>query len=239
MRTILEKLIARINAAPLFTQPDLNIYMEDVFDPAIYAEILARLPSADKYTFINHPDALRPDGTSTRQLLTLSPHSIKNINLEDQAFWTTMNQVLTSQELQTALSQKFEERIRQIYGDNFPTMANVPIFYRDHPGYKIGIHTDAPFKVMTMQFYFPKDLSQLHLGTSFHQKKGNDFQVLKTHLFKPNSAYAFVRSEHSWHSVKEIAAHETLRDSLALTVYLKEHEEYQRVMSLYGSKDYR
>lgn len=238
MQAILDQLINKIIAAPLFSEPDLNIYMEEVFDPAVYAEILTRLPSTDKYAFINHPDATRPDGSITRKLLTLSPHSIQTLESKDQAFWTKMNQVLISQELQQALTFKFQDRIRQIYGNHFPTLGNVPILYRDYPGYKIGVHTDAPFKVITLQFYFPKDHSQLHLGTSFHQKTGNSFSLLKTNIFKPNSAYAFVRSEQSWHSVQELAAHEKIRDTLALTIYLREHEEYQRVLSLYGSKDY-
>jgi hypothetical protein len=238
MQPILDRLIERINTATLHTQPDLNIYIENIFPPDIYSEILLRLPDTDKYAFINHPDAILPDGTITRKLLTLSDQSLQTINPKDKPFWTMMNKILISDQLQHALVEKFHERIKQIYGDTIPNLANVPIFYRDYPGYKIGVHTDAPFKVITMQFYFPKDESQLHLGTLFHQRQDGNFQVLKTNLFKPNSAYAFVRSEQSWHSVKQIPTHELTRDSLALTVYLKEHEEYQRVINIHGSRDY-
>ena len=75
-----------------------------------------------------------------------------------------------------------------------------------------------------MQLYLPKDETQIHLGTSFHLRQNNQFQHLKTNPFKPNSAYAFVRTDESWHSVKQLAAHESIRDSLALTIYEKGFE---------------
>ena len=238
MQPILDRIIERIKTATLHVQPDLNIYIEDVFPPDVYAEMLFRLPPTEKYAFINHPDAVKSDGTITRKLLTLSDQSLQMLDPKDRPFWRMMNKIWTSVELQKALVDKFQERIRDIYGEVFPSFANVPIFYRDYPGYKIGVHTDAPFKVITMQFYLPKDETQVHLGTSFHQRQDGGFPVLKTNLFKPNSAYAFVRSEQSWHSVKEISQNETTRDSVALTIYLKDHEEYQRVISIHGSQDY-
>jgi hypothetical protein len=73
-------------------------------------------------------------------------------------------------------------------------------------------------------------MSQMHLGTSFHLKKPVGFQHLKTNLFQPNSAYAFVRTDESWHSVRQLAAHEQIRDTLALTLYVKGQE--------YSSKKY-
>ncbi len=77
------------------------------------------------------------------------------------------------------------------------------------------------FKIATLQFYFPEDESQVHLGTSFHLKQGNTFPLLKTNQFKPNSGYAFVRTDTSWHSVQQMQPNEKKRNTLALTVYIK------------------
>ena len=103
-------------------------------------------------------------------------------------------------------------------------MVSVPLFYRDFPGYRIGIHPDAAFKIATMQFYFPGDETQMHLGTSFHIEDDEGFRHWKTNEFKPNSAYAFVRSDHSWHSVAQMGPSESVRNTLALTLYKKGSE---------------
>lgn len=224
MQGVLERLIDRINAAEIDPLPSENFYLEDVFTPEIYAEILARLPSEDKYNFIEHPDAVLPDGTKTRKLLDLTDETLARLNPEDQRFWKQMKLLLVSNILQKALLLKFRDRINARFGSNWPELVTVPIFYRDYPGYRISEHTDAPYKVATMQFYFPRDESQIHLGTSFHLRKGDRFELLKTNPFKPNSGYAFVRTDQSWHSVKQLGAHESARDSLALTIYEKGYE---------------
>lgn len=224
MQSILERLVSKVDAAHIDQMPSDNIYIEDIFAPDIYAEILQRLPRDEDYQFIDHPDAMLPDGSKTRKLLDLTDASIQRLRAEDHAFWQEMKVALTSSELQKAIVKKFEARIKERCGNVIPELVSVPIFYRDYPGYRISVHTDAPYKIATMQFYFPRDHSQIHLGTSFHLRLGNDFPILKTNPFKPNSAYAFARTETSWHSVQQIAAHEDKRDSLALTIYLKGHE---------------
>lgn len=224
MQAVLERLIEKVRNATIDPLPSDNIYMEDVFDPAIYQEILARLPADQHYDFIDHPDALLPDGTKTRRLLDLTQQSIANLSPEDKKFWSNMQEILTSKALQDIIVQKFGNKIHEQFGSNVPELVTVPIFYRDYPGYHITVHTDAPYKIATLQFYFPRDNSQIHLGTSFHQKIGNHFHLLKTNSFKPNSAYAFARTDSSWHSVQKMGANESQRDTLALTIYLKGQE---------------
>ncbi len=224
MKAVLDQLVEKIRQATIDPHPSENIYIENIFPAPIYQEILARLPKDNDYIYIEHPDAILPDGTKTRKLLDLTDNTISRLNADDQNFWQQMKAVLISSELQRAILEKFNIRMLERFGLNWPEMVTVPIFYRDLPGYRISVHTDAPYKVATMQFYFPKDDSQIHLGTSFHTRVGNTFPLLKTNAFKPNSAYAFARTETSWHSVQEMARHEAQRDSLALTIYLKGHE---------------
>lgn len=224
MSTILERLIQKIQGAKIDTQPSDNFYMEDIFSPEVYKEILMRLPEDHDYDFIDHPDAILPDGRKTRKLLDLTEKNIQRLHPDNQNFWREIHKVVTSKELLDAIVTKFRQKIVAQLGENLPEMVIVPIFYRDYPGYRIGVHTDAPFKVATMQFYFPKDESQIHLGTSFHQKIDNQFPILKTNQFKPNSGYAFARTDSSWHSVQQMAAYESIRNTLALTIYKKGYE---------------
>jgi hypothetical protein len=224
MQEILDRLVNKIIAAPIDPAPSDNIYMENVFEPTIYQQILNRLPADDIYHFIDHPDAMLPDGTRTRKLLDLTDASISRFQAEDQTFWRMMRDMMTSELLQRVIVQKFYAKLRHRFGRDIPELVTVPIFYRDLPGYYISVHTDAPYKVATLQFYFPEDESQIHLGTSFHQRVEHEFPVYKTNQFKPNSAYAFARTDSSWHSVQQIASHEKQRNTLALTIYVKGHE---------------
>ncbi|RDI39947.1 hypothetical protein [Aquicella lusitana] len=224
MQSVLDRLTNKITMAPIDHVPSDNIYMENILPPSLYSQILANLPADHDYDFINHPDAVLPDGTITRKLLDLSDESIKRMKSADQDFWKELKNIFVSEQLLKILVSKFRDRINDRYGPRWPEMVIVPILYRDFAGYKINVHTDAPYKIATMQFYLPKDHTQIHLGTSFHQKIDGKFYLLKTNLFKPNSAYAFARTETSWHSVKQLANHESRRDTLALTIYEKGHE---------------
>lgn len=224
MKPVLERLIDKISTATTDPAPSDNIYIEDVFPPMIYSEIVTRLPSDGHYNFIDHPDAVLPNGNITRKLLDLTEETIKTFNPEDQEFWKHLKDIFISDMLLTAITQKFRGKLNMRFGPEWPEMILVPVFYRDYAGYRIGVHTDAPYKIATMQFYLPKDSSQIHLGTSFHKREGNNFNLLKTNAFKPNSAYAFARTDSSWHSVLQMAEHESKRDTLALTVYIKGYE---------------
>jgi hypothetical protein len=221
---VLDRLVERINSAPIDPLPSDNIYMEDVFDPSLYVEVLSQLPADEDYDFIEHPDAVLPDGTKTRKLLDLTDATLSRLRPESQEFWHQMKDIFVSDALQKAIIQKFQGKIKSRFGDRYPEMVTVPILYRDFPGYRIGVHTDAPYKIATLQFYFPKDHSQLHLGTAFHQKEGETFSVFKINRFLPNSAYAFARTDTSWHSVQQMSLREQKRDTLALTIYEKGYE---------------
>ena len=217
---VLDHVIARVRAATVDWRPDGNYYVEDVFPAPFFHELVQRLPADSAYDFIEHPDAVLPDGTRTRKLLDLGTHTLARIDASNRPFWRAVLEMVTSEALQQAILDKFAPRIRERFGAHRPPLVTVPILYRDLPGYRISVHTDAPYKVATMQFYLPRDDSQRHLGTSFYDKKPDGFELYKTNVFKPNAAYGFVRSEESWHGVEPMASTESRRDTLALTIYV-------------------
>ena len=221
---IIHRIVGRIAAAPVEAAPCGNLFMEDVLPPAVYQEMLARLPGDEALDPIEHPDAVTADGKCTRYLLDLTLASLSRLDPADQPFWQAMIEVFKAPEIAEAIVAKFAPTLRERFGDAMPELVAVPILYRDHPGYRIGVHPDAASKIATLQFYLPEDDSQIHLGTSFHQRIGNGFERLKTNSFKPNAAYAFVRTEESWHSVDELGPHEKMRNTIALTFYIKGQE---------------
>ena len=228
---LVARIVQRIRAAEIDNVPTANIFMEDMLPVHVYRELLARLPHDSALDPIIHPDAITADGKRTRYLLDLTAESLERLQPEDQPFWEAMIAVFTAPEITRAIVEKYEPALRARFGDAMPELIAVPILYRDFPGYRIGIHQDTPRKIATMQFYLPEDESQLHLGTTFHCRTGDSFQRHKTNAFAPNSAYSFVRSEESWHSVDELGPDEKVRNTIALTFYIKGQEYRSDPMS--------
>ena len=232
---IIERIVDRIAAALVDPVPSGNIFMEDMLPANVYRELLLRLPGDEALDPIDHPDAIDADGKPTRFLLDLTPASLSRIASDDQPFWQAMIDVFTAPAIAEAIIAKFEPALRERFGDRLPDLVAVPILYRDRPGYRIGVHPDAASKIATLQFYLPEDESQIHLGTSFHRRAGDGFERLKTNAFKPNSAYGFVRTEESWHSVDALGPDEKPRNSIALTFYIRGQEYRSEAMAEAGS----
>lgn len=226
VRAIADQIVDRISTAPVDPMPSDNIYLQDVLPVNVYQELLKRLPADDVLDPIRHPDAVAPDGRVTRRLLDLTEASLARFDPRDRAFWGMIMDAFTHPSLTAAVIAKFRDTLEQRFGDAFPRLVAVPVLYRDYPGYRIGIHPDTASKIATLQFYLPADESQSHLGTSFHRRTAIGFERLKTNAFLPNSAYAFVRTSESWHSVDTLAEDEAVRNSIALTFYI-EGEEYR------------
>jgi len=88
------------------------------------------------------------------------------------------------------------------------------LLVRDLPGYQISPHTDSTTKVITVLIYLPEDNSMENEGTSLFVPKQEgftcstgrhysfeDFHKVKTMPFKPNSMFAFARTDNSFHGV--------------------------------------
>ncbi len=221
---IIDGIVAHIASARLDDEPCGNIYMHNLLPASVYRELLARLPDDGTLNPIEHPDAIDEYGQVTRLLLDLTHETLWRFPEEDQPFWEAMIEVFTSPRIAAAITAKFGHTLADRFDGEIPELVAVPILYRDKPGYRIGIHPDAATKVATLQFYLPKDESQAHLGTVFHRRTGEEFVRLKQNAFLPNSGYAFVRTEESWHSVDRLGAEERDRDTIALTFYIKGQE---------------
>ena len=213
-----------VDRTPLRERPFDHIYMENVFPAGFYRALQDQLPAATLFHPLYHHDALQPDGSSTRRRLYLYPEALWRLPRAQRTIWSRVAAALCSPALETALKRKFrtalEDRFQQ-EAERIPLFP-VPILLRDRPGYRIGIHADAPIKAITVQFYLPRDESQAHLGTVFHtthKADGTDRPIAMP--FLPATGYAFaVRRKESWHSVPQTAAADGERRSIILTYYI-------------------
>jgi hypothetical protein len=217
-------LAALIEAATLQTAPFAHIYLENVFSPGFYAQLLDRLPELDRYRELSHRDAMLPNGRSARRKFYLFPEYIALLPTPQRRLWGPLTRVLRSRALENAFKHKFREALERRFGRSIEELSFYPVamLLRDLAGYRIGIHGDSLGKAITVQFYLPRDDSQANLGTIFHEgRDGDAARRTKALPFRPASGYAFPVVYHeSWHSVGQTSGAE--RNSLMLTYYVQE-----------------
>jgi hypothetical protein len=100
-------------------------------------------------------------------------------------------------------------------------MYPIPILTRDIPGYLITPHTDTRWKGITVQLYLPRDRSNTHIGTIFHEKLADGSMPKKKQMqFAPNTGYAFAVGTDTWHSADAVGPEVKTRDSILLTYFV-------------------
>ena len=219
-------LAGRVAATPLETAPFVHLYLEQLFPPAEYRRLLDHLPETRHYRQLTHREAMRPDGTSARRKFYLLPEHIVWLPAAQRAYWRRLSRLLRSRELQDAFKAKFRTALEQRFSRSVDELSfhPVPMLLRDLGGYRIGIHGDAQRKAITVQLYLPRDESQAHMGTVFHEGRNGEAALRTKRLgFLPAAGYAFPVIRHqSWHSVPQTSDADGQRDSLMLTYYVQQ-----------------
>ena len=244
---IVVHMAAAVRNSDVQTEPFCHFYAEGLFPPALYAEILRRLPAADAYAPVNLKRWATADGKSTRDNLFLSGRHLSQLDPTEADFWVGVTAAITSPELKSAtfdvlapdLQRRFQVGANQVGA--IPT-TNKVILFRDLEDYKIEPHPDSKFKYVTTQLYLPRDNSQEDLGTSLYTENsalkrvlsGKRFNEVKRFPFRPNSAYGFVviktPDRTSWHGRELIPGGKGIRNTIIHTYvnpsYDPEKNEY-------------
>ena len=218
-------LAAMVDATPLVAAPFDHVYFDAAFPPAFYRELMERLPAIERYRELRHRQAMQADGHSARRVFYLYPEQIRRLPPEQRAFWLPLSRTLRSPALQDAFKRKFRAALERRFQRSIDdlTFYPVPLLLRDLGGYHIGIHGDSLGKAITVQFYLPRDASQKHLGTIFHEGRDGAAAARITPLaFLPATGYAFpVLYHETWHSVARTSPADGERNSLMLTYYVQ------------------
>jgi hypothetical protein len=219
-----QQLVAAAERAELRHKPCDHIYMEQVFEPDTYSALLAYLPDPRFFHDLKHRDAVRKDGSSTRQRLYLYPELLLRLPAKLRRVWLPVARALCSSELEQAFKRKFRTALEERFGKPAEKigMYPIPILLRDQPGYKISIHSDVATKAITVQYYLPSDEAQRHIGTIFHENDTGAGAKMTTQMpFLPSSGYAFpVSLTKSWHSAAETTEEDGERVTMMVTYYV-------------------
>jgi hypothetical protein len=244
---LVDRLVHAVEACPSWDSPFSHFYGGGFVSDDLYAKMLRNLPDAEYYTDLNHRDALRPDGTSSRAYLQLEDDSLARLPQAQRQFWGDFGQALRSPVLKAAVFRKLKVDLAARFKVAPEEVENIaayprPGLFRDADGYRIAPHPDIKTKVVTMQFYLPADSSQRELGTEIYSRRSGTifqsflaalrpkdeakFETVKRFEFLPNTGYAFAVSRHSWHGRPPIATGPSCRYSIMNIYYIDKKFNY-------------
>lgn len=224
----------KIGNVPFSQFPFPHFYLNDVFPADYYRQLLQNLPDPAAMRPIEEVRAIK--GYKERFVLGLDPQSIATLPENKRAFWLEFAGWFLSGRLRALVMRRFETFISQrLAGRTGFEFYDEALLVQDVTNYKLGPHTDALHKVVTVLFYLPPDDSQRHLGTSIylpndpkfrcqggpHHRREN-FSLLHTNPFLPNSMFAFFKTDNSFHGVEPVADPDCRRWLLLYDIYAKQ-----------------
>lgn len=200
-------LLDKVCASELQRDPFDHIFIENVFPEVVYREMIKEI---GKNEYIEIEKSRGTTGYPKRFTSDMK-----------SPFWKFVKKSLVSGKFRKALCEHFG------IVDDFLPVQDV-LLIRDEPGYSIPPHTDSLNKIITVLFYLPKDNSLESEGTSIFKPKKEDFvcekgthynfedfEKVKTMPFKPNSMFAFKRTNNSFHGVESCSG---VRDVLLYNI---------------------
>jgi hypothetical protein len=228
-----QSIVASVNLARAVEMPFYHLQFERVFPDVVYASMLGNMPIAADYRPMHgrsrgHDLA---DGTHTRVKIDLFPEYIRRLPPEKRAVWELVGRALCSDSVKTAFARRLAPELQRRFGNRYLKigMYPVPVLTRDISGYWITPHTDTRWKAITVQFYLPRDNSMTQVGTIFHEKLTDGTLAKRVQMkFSPNTGYAFVVGDNTWHSVDPVGAEVTTRDSILQTYFVDGGLRYPR-----------
>jgi len=218
----------QIANAPIKPFPYPHIHVQNVFPPDFYRELRAHLPPAQAYQNLKALNRVSAGYPDTRLVMVVTPENIQALPEPSRSFWSTTAQWLLGGAFGQVMASKFAEFLAQRFGDLGQTrFHDEALLVQDYTTYSLGPHTDSPAKVLSFLFYLPPDDSLAHLGTSIYVPKDPRFRCpggphhrfemfdrMMTVPFLPNTLFAFLKTDNSFHGVEPIQETGVRRDLL-------------------------
>ncbi len=228
-----EYVLYQIANSPVREYPYAHIYVENVFPDDFYTALRANWPDTSSLISLADTGRVPKNAYRERFVMPFTPAEVEKLNEARRPFWQDFAGWLLKQRFLTAMIDKFEPYAKARFGDDLYQCGFEAdsLIVRDHTNFKIGPHTDAPHRLLSMLFYCPDDASLKHLGTSVYVPRDPEFSCaggphyphqmfhkVKTMEYRPNSLFAFVKSDRSFHGVEPIGDCDVLRDILLYDV---------------------
>lgn len=251
-RVVLSHIVGVLDRTPVEATPFSHVYVENVFPRDVYSAMLERLPAIEHYRADN-PRKKRPGAavlgartraahlveglvhiSSSRYTLPLNAVRLSPLPREQGAIWSGLADALTSPDLKKKIFTLFADDLCRRFRTDRQGLERMTVYpratlVRDLSGYWIAPHPDIRAKVVTVQFYLARDLSQRELGTALYVRHlfnprnlislRNMFEEAKRMAFVPNSGYAFPVGRRTWHGRETVPEGTAERNSILLFYY--------------------
>jgi hypothetical protein len=233
----LEHFCERLREARVEFDPFPHYVIEHVFPDDYYQELLRNLPASSVYENLYEVTDLKLDHFRHRDQRDMNEGWTERLPSELKPFWSSFNEWFLGPELAQAVLESFVEPA------SAPEVSVESQFIRHRAGYFLGPHSDLYTKLVVLLIYLAPDNSSEHLGTSLYRPKDpefscpnskhyafEDFILVKTAPYKPNSLLAFRRSDISFHGLEPLSENDVAtegRDLIQYVVHDKQAREAQ------------
>ncbi len=224
-----EHVISRVANATMRDSPFPHLYVEKVFPDDFYAQIRLNWPNTPEFTSISESGRVSKGLYAERFVLPFTPSGIERLQDDRRIFWKNFGNWFLAYPFMEAVIDKFVDHARKRFGDNLSqTKFEVDsLLIQDLTNYSIGPHTDSKYRLLSMLFYCPENAGKKHLGTSIYvpldpsfrceggrHYKRDQFRLISTFEYKPNTLLAFFKTDNSFHGVEPITELGVQRDLL-------------------------
>jgi len=235
-------LLYKVANAPVASYPFPHFFVQDVFPADFYARLQTMLPDRDSTMrplaevrrITDRSGEAVSDAYRERYILKLRDEDLAALPPAQREFWGALRASMGIA-FGHMLIDKFKSTIGARFSGKKVGFHDETLLVQDTVNYKLGPHSDSPRKVITLLFYLPPDESQRHLGTSIYAPKARhfrcpggphynreDFDLVWTMPFLPNSLFAFVKTDNSFHGVEPVTDPDTRRWLLLYDVFYEE-----------------
>lgn len=228
---VLGHVIYRIANAQLNTYPYPHFYVRDVFPSAFYGDLARRVAAETDY----HEEPGRYHG-----------RQFANENLSNEIDGL---RGFASKSFMKAILQRFGPQLEAVHKRKDFRVYSDCRFIRDGQGYWIGPHTDARWKLVSLLFYLPIYHMYERHGTSIYTPNDPTFTCsggphhdfpgftrIWTAPYAPNSLFAFLKTDKSFHGVPPIDQ-DFQRDVFLYNLYDAEIYEQTHKLASNATKD--
>lgn len=228
-----QHVIYQIANAPLREYPYPHVYLDSVFPDAFYQSLRRHWPDSSSLVGLASSGRVTAGSYPDRFILPFTPLEIEKLSRDQREFWGGFATWFLGDRFLRALLDKFSPQIQKRFRKDIGrySFGVDSLIVRDRVNYRLGPHTDAPHKLLSLLFYCPDDDSMKHLGTSIYTPidvnfrcpgvthyTNDKFHKVKTMEYLPNTLFAFFKTDNSFHGVEPITDDGVLRDLLLYDV---------------------
>ena len=231
-RVDIEHIMESLLMAAVIQTPFEHCIIKSLFSEADFNKIHRYWPQLDAFEPLS---TINPDWYPERRQFKLTNENLLSLTSNQTKFWGNLRQSLISTAFSRAVAAKFGPTLAPRMKAMSSGVIELDLrIMEDRSNYSLAPHTDIKSKLLTILIYLPHDITLAEFGTSLYKPRDpnriftsdqhharEDFELVSTVPFLPNSAFVFPRTDRSFHGVEPFIKPNATRKMLVYNIYLK------------------